>query len=143
MMSCICSFEPGVTSWVTFSPSLAKKPFSFATQLGTLVPPPKLIIFTSVCAQAGAAKPAARPAASRITFPRNIFPPQRFFPLRLDRPVNRDLVGLVALDHALGAVAPVIPQRVLAVHLRIERTLLMPRTRIPVAQALVLHLVHF
>src|SRR5947199_5780802 len=58
-----------------------------------------------------------------------------------DRLVFRQFVGLVALDHPLGAEAPVVPQRLRPVHLGIERKLLVPRARIEVAEILVLHLV--
>src|SRR5579862_9852246 len=45
--------EPRVTSWVTSSPSLAKKPLSIATQIGRLVAPAKVTMVSLVAAAAG------------------------------------------------------------------------------------------
>src|SRR4029077_7269723 len=52
------------------------------------------------------------------------------------------LYCLIAADDALGAVTPVIAQRVRPPHFRPLRPVLVPRPRIEIAQRLVLSLIH-
>src|SRR5262245_64755689 len=49
---------------------------------------------------------------------------------------------LVTADHRLRSEAPVVAQRVLLPDLRALRPILMPGTRVEIAQRLVLHLIH-
>src|SRR6202044_3495505 len=49
---------------------------------------------------------------------------------------------LIAADDALGAITPIVAQRVRAPHFRPLRPILVPWPRIEIAERLVLHLVH-
>src|ERR1700685_4441738 len=49
---------------------------------------------------------------------------------------------LIAADDSLGAITPIVAQRVRPPHFRPLRPVLVPRPRIEIAQRLVLHLVH-
>src|SRR5829696_6981900 len=75
MRPCIAGVEPRVISWVTSSPSLAKKPLSTATQIGRLVAPAKVTIVSLVWAMAGVAALKAHPIAAQAKTFKSAFPP--------------------------------------------------------------------
>src|SRR3954463_10009481 len=92
------------------------------------------------CSTCASASPTAwlRSTTGRIRSAR----PRQLESLPANGAVFRQLVGLVSLNHPLGAKAPVVSQRLGAVHLRIEREFLVPRPRVEVAELLVFYLVH-